>query len=147
MNSRLVADACPSYISALLHRYISTFELHPLFRQFNLYDFISYCHDTTICTLALTRSQIACHLSAAPRCEQVCGKQLNCGVHECEAICHSGVCQPCSVTIQRRKYGCTCLPWSVIVTAAHFNRVQCLCSGPCQSCCVTEQWKVSFYYN
>lgn len=38
-------------------------------------------------------------------CSKQCGKQLNCGKHYCEEICHSGSCPDCSVMIAR---GCYC---------------------------------------
>lgn len=30
------------------------------------------------------------------QCEKVCGKQLECGHHSCQSVCHKGKCSPCS---------------------------------------------------
>lgn len=29
-------------------------------------------------------------------CEKVCGRQLECKRHSCEAVCHRGDCEPCA---------------------------------------------------
>ncbi|KAN0060919.1 FKBP12-associated protein [Thecaphora frezii] len=37
-------------------------------------------------------------------CGNVCGKPLDCGVHSCQEVCHSGQCQPCSVKLDATCY-------------------------------------------
>lgn len=37
-------------------------------------------------------------------CGDVCGKKLDCGVHECQDVCHPGDCQPCSVQVEASCY-------------------------------------------
>ena len=43
-------------------------------------------------------------LSASTSCGKFCGKQLGCGNHTCEAVCHDGPCAPCQVTENARCY-------------------------------------------
>ena len=40
-----------------------------------------------------------CATAAATRCDKVCERTRNCGKHSCQSVCHSGPCDPCSVTI------------------------------------------------
>jgi len=37
-------------------------------------------------------------------CGAVCGKELNCGRHYCERLCHSGDCSECSAVVEVRCY-------------------------------------------
>jgi len=37
-------------------------------------------------------------------CGEVCGKVLNCGIHHCEEVCHSGPCEACKHTVHQNCY-------------------------------------------
>ena len=41
------------------------------------------------------RKQIRCGIEIAVQCEEVCNNKLNCGVHVCKKVCHSGSCEDC----------------------------------------------------
>ncbi|KAM3380471.1 NF-X1-type zinc finger protein NFXL1 [Capsicum galapagoense] len=59
------------------------------------------------CCCGKTRLEEERHscLYPIPTCSKVCGKSLRCGVHLCEAVCHSGDCAPCLVPVTQR---CRC---------------------------------------
>ena len=40
-----------------------------------------------------------CDQATVLRCEKVCGKDLSCGQHKCQVVCHKGECPPCQVTL------------------------------------------------
>ncbi|XP_033639927.1 transcriptional repressor NF-X1-like [Asterias rubens] len=56
------------------------------------------------CLCGGTTQTIRCGTAQVVRCEGECGKTLNCGIHECEAVCHSGKCEPCQVELQQECY-------------------------------------------
>jgi transcriptional repressor NF-X1 len=37
-------------------------------------------------------------------CSEVCDRQLGCGNHTCQQVCHAGDCEPCSVREMARCY-------------------------------------------
>lgn len=37
------------------------------------------------------------------RCSNVCERQLNCGKHSCQEVCHAGPCEPCKEVIKQGK--------------------------------------------
>lgn len=37
-------------------------------------------------------------------CQYVCDKVLNCGVHQCQCLCHEGQCPPCEEIVTQSKY-------------------------------------------
>eukprot|EP00923_Selenidium_pygospionis_P025375 GHVN01044704.1.p1 GENE.GHVN01044704.1~~GHVN01044704.1.p1 ORF type:complete len:1230 (-),score=272.34 GHVN01044704.1:1509-5198(-) len=47
------------------------------------------------CYCGSVTRQRACHASKPFSCEAVCGKELNCGRHKCEQVCHPGPSKPC----------------------------------------------------
>ncbi|KIJ55328.1 hypothetical protein M422DRAFT_73278 [Sphaerobolus stellatus SS14] len=58
---------------------------------------------TPPCYCGKTEMAMRCvHTRAVPEpslsCGQTCGRQLTCGNHVCEAVCHPGDCTPCSKT-------------------------------------------------
>ncbi|KAI9204843.1 uncharacterized protein BJ171DRAFT_442072 [Polychytrium aggregatum] len=62
-------------------------------------------------------------------CGEVCGKELNCGLHTCEWKCHQGQCPPCTVNIdhpclcgrstKQLKCGTPCVSWSCDTKCDH----------------------------
>lgn len=34
-------------------------------------------------------------------CQQICGKTLNCGIHDCTELCHEGPCGTCTVRVEQ----------------------------------------------
>lgn len=41
-------------------------------------------------------------------CQEICGQELSCGIHECDLTCgHSGVCPPCGI-LSREPLFCAC---------------------------------------
>ncbi|KAH9505089.1 Transcriptional repressor NF-X1 [Bulinus truncatus] len=49
------------------------------------------------CNCEKLKKNVRCSKSSKFQCDQVCGKELNCGIHNCTVVCHSGSCQPCQV--------------------------------------------------
>ncbi|XP_015070225.1 NF-X1-type zinc finger protein NFXL1 [Solanum pennellii] len=69
-------------------------------------------------------------LDPIPTCSKVCGKRLRCGVHRCEAVCHSGDCAPCLVPVtQRCRCGSTSRTVECYRTQAEDE--QFTCDRPC----------------
>jgi hypothetical protein len=74
------------------------------------------CHPGPCPPCGHTREQ-ECHCGAIDKtvgcssgetafsCGDICGKELSCGRHYCEAPCHAGACAPCGV---RRELTCFC---------------------------------------
>lgn len=56
-----------------------------------------------VCFCGKQTSEIECS-SDTPSCEQVCNKPLDCGRHQCSAVCHSGSCAPCKAILTLRCY-------------------------------------------
>ena len=54
---------------------------------------------TKSCACGKTKQSVKCATAAATRCDKVCERTRNCGKHSCQSVCHSGPCDPCSVTI------------------------------------------------
>ncbi len=46
---------------------------------------------------------MACTPSVKPKytCGEVCSRRLDCGNHECEAVCHDRDCKPCPLTVEK----------------------------------------------
>ena len=53
------------------------------------------CKATSLveCSCGKTKARIKCGTDL--RCEEICGKQLSCGYHDCKDKCHPGACKPC----------------------------------------------------
>ncbi|OMJ23603.1 FKBP12-associated protein 1-like protein [Smittium culicis] len=78
-----------------------------------------YCHPgkCTNCTITETVNECYCgklislvkcdgsnQLQPLRTCGQICNKALNCKVHFCKNICHSGACMPCNETSMQSCY-------------------------------------------
>ncbi|CAL1526969.1 unnamed protein product [Lymnaea stagnalis] len=50
------------------------------------------------CDCEKTRKNVRCAAAVRFKCDEVCGRTLECAVHQCTAVCHSGPCPPCKVT-------------------------------------------------
>ncbi|XP_074658843.1 transcriptional repressor NF-X1-like [Tubulanus polymorphus] len=61
------------------------------------------CNATTTknCDCGKISKTVKCGLSVNVKCENQCEKQLNCGLHDCANLCHSGPCDPCSQEIKQ----------------------------------------------
>jgi transcriptional repressor NF-X1 len=57
---------------------------------------------TRSCKCGRNKFQIKCSSLKKPKCELVCNKDLNCGLHKCLRTCHSGACLPCDVDIDQK---------------------------------------------
>lgn len=55
-------------------------------------------------TKILGKPRAACQ-DLIPSCDKMCGKTLPCGQHQCDQLCHSGPCGPCT---QRMDVSCRC---------------------------------------
>eukprot|EP00116_Pleurobrachia_bachei_P001363 sb/3461625/ len=62
---------------------------------------------TSHCQCGVQSSTVRCsQRKDAIRCDRVCGRTLNCGVHTCTTVCHTpGTCAPCEV---QRELPCYC---------------------------------------
>nr|CAB3264313.1 NF-X-like Transcriptional repressor [Phallusia mammillata] len=47
------------------------------------------------CKCGKITTQVRCSQQSSLRCELVCGKFRNCGIHDCLEICHPGKCEDC----------------------------------------------------
>lgn len=56
---------------------------------------------TKACCCGKTKQTVKCSNTAVVQCDQICGKTLNCGRHQCTAICHSGSCNPCKEDVKQ----------------------------------------------
>lgn len=56
---------------------------------------------TKSCNCGKTKKSVRCGSDQEVMCETVCGKQLSCGQHNCERICHSGDCGECTVILEQ----------------------------------------------
>uniref|UniRef100_A0A3P8XS24 Transcriptional repressor NF-X1 n=1 Tax=Esox lucius TaxID=8010 RepID=A0A3P8XS24_ESOLU len=59
---------------------------------------------TKSCVCGRTSKPMRCGQAAAIRCDERCGAVLNCDVHSCTQVCHSGPCQPCPQQVQQVCY-------------------------------------------
>ncbi|XP_046396084.1 protein shuttle craft-like [Ischnura elegans] len=53
------------------------------------------------CECGKTSQVLICGRSQALLCGDVCGKLLNCGLHNCSALCHEGPCADCEVMVKQ----------------------------------------------
>lgn len=56
---------------------------------------------TRTCCCGKTSRMCQCNQKLEFKCDQKCGKDLNCKVHACEESCHSGECAACSAEIEQ----------------------------------------------
>ncbi|KAJ8010156.1 hypothetical protein DPEC_G00072050, partial [Dallia pectoralis] len=59
---------------------------------------------TKSCICGRTSKPMRCGQAAAILCDEGCGSILNCDMHNCTQVCHSGPCQPCSLQVQQVCY-------------------------------------------
>lgn len=59
---------------------------------------------TRECCCGKTSKMYQCNQKVEFKCDQQCGKLLNCKVHDCEKSCHSGDCEECAVEIEQTCY-------------------------------------------
>ena len=52
------------------------------------------------CKCGKSKFQVKCSSSKAPACMTECAKILNCGVHACTQVCHTGACLPCDIDVE-----------------------------------------------
>jgi transcriptional repressor NF-X1 len=125
------------------------------------------CHHGP-CTPCAVTVAITCYCSAETRelpcgstsfaCAHVCGKQLRCGAHRCDATCHRGGCPPCAtdpsvvnscpcgkVPLATRRIACTdpiptCGQRCGRVLVCGMHECEELChEGPCEQRCVVKR--------
>ena len=53
------------------------------------------------CNCGKSKFQVKCSSSKSPLCETKCNKILQCSLHSCEKICHSGECGSCDIDVQQ----------------------------------------------
>lgn len=58
---------------------------------------------TKTCGCGKTSKMIQCFASQIVICDNVCGKSLNCKLHQCQLICHMGDCEECKEIINQGK--------------------------------------------
>lgn len=56
------------------------------------------------CCCGRTSRTVPCTDPEVILCEQPCRRLLNCGVHTCSELCHSGSCPPCSVLVNQGNF-------------------------------------------
>lgn len=56
------------------------------------------------CNCGATKQMVKCNASAPLVCKAVCGKNLNCGIHTCQKLCHPNECDTCAETIDQGNY-------------------------------------------
>lgn len=59
---------------------------------------------TRSCNCGKNKFQVKCSSIKSPACNIVCNKLLNCKLHDCKIICHSGDCSPCEIDIEQTCY-------------------------------------------
>ena len=62
------------------------------------------CTASVIRTCPCGKSKQTGRCGKTPFCDNVCDKTLNCGVHSCAKICHSGECGKCQIQIAQTCY-------------------------------------------
>jgi transcriptional repressor NF-X1 len=60
------------------------------------------------------------------KCKNTCSKTLNCGIHKCMEICHSGDCQECPILVTQP---CVCGSESIQVTCG--TQIEFNCDAKC----------------
>ncbi len=57
---------------------------------------------TRSCNCGKNKFSVKCSSEKIPICDSVCSAKLNCKIHSCEVVCHSGECQPCQVDVPQK---------------------------------------------
>ncbi|XP_033111104.1 transcriptional repressor NF-X1-like isoform X2 [Anneissia japonica] len=60
---------------------------------------------TVHCLCKKSQQTTRCGSGHVYRCEDTCGKMRNCGIHQCQEVCHSGDCDPCQEKITQDCFG------------------------------------------
>lgn len=83
------------------------------------------------CGCGKSTKTFQCSLKENFECEQVCGKLLSCGLHNCESLCHQGDCKACTTEISMK---CHCAKESKTELCSQDNALvtQYSCSNICE---------------
>lgn len=102
------------------------------------------CHDKPQCSPCAIEVKAKCYCGKDERvvlcgheefsCEQICGKKLGCGFHECRRLCHAGDCGDCELLASKVKT-CPCGKMQLELLTSEV-RTQCtdpvaICGMPC----------------
>lgn len=93
------------------------------------------CPDCTImveksCGCGNTKPLVKCSNDIEIVCENVCNKVLECGIHRCKLICHSGDCNPCDEVIRQECF-CGKVGRKVSCRAEYNGQIQYQCGEEC----------------
>ncbi|XP_041366295.1 transcriptional repressor NF-X1-like [Gigantopelta aegis] len=85
---------------------------------------------TRTCDCGRTRQTKRCGQDSSFKCETVCKELINCKLHTCDVVCHSGSCRRCSVKI---KQACFCghVEREITCGSAESEVVSFCCGGKC----------------
>eukprot|EP00884_Botryococcus_braunii_P007472 jgi/Botrbrau1/16726/Bobra.0276s0006.1 len=78
-----------------------------------------------VCECGSEERTVACSQRVF-QCGRVCGKELPCGRHKCERVCHSGACGDCPLSAAR-----TCPCGKVTYSALKCDELAAPCGGTC----------------
>lgn len=70
------------------------------------------------CPCGKSSRTFQCSMKETFECEDICGKTLSCGVHNCQESCHQGECKPCEESIEMK---CFCAKESKTETCCADN--------------------------
>ncbi|GFR59088.1 transcriptional repressor NF-X1 [Elysia marginata] len=82
------------------------------------------------CDCGKIRKNVRCSAKTQFKCDQVCGKKLNCLEHTCESECHRDPCHPCSVSKSQECF-CSKTKRTVICGTDEYAMVSFSCEKPC----------------
>lgn len=85
---------------------------------------------TRPCGCGKVKKTVPCRQQTSIGCGSVCNKILNCGIHNCESICHSTDCEPCFV-IQDQVCFCGKNEQQVLCTSETANCKHFTCNSVC----------------
>jgi transcriptional repressor NF-X1 len=88
------------------------------------------------CFCRQAHRKVTCSSSLRYSCGSICNRTLNCGVHQCQSVCHDGPCTPCAVEVEQRCYCGTTVRTAICGTGqpdtAHSDEPRFFsCRGPC----------------
>ncbi|KAJ8978423.1 hypothetical protein NQ317_019661 [Molorchus minor] len=83
------------------------------------------------CGCGSTKQIVKCSTDIEIICTSVCNKILNCGIHQCKSVCHSGNCTPCREAIIQECY-CNKQGRKVICSAEISGCLRYCCEDICE---------------